>query len=142
MFNLIGVGEHAGSGVPDILAAWDEEGYDMPTVEERFGADAPDRTTLTLPLVASLGTSLTTGEHAGEHADKLDAVVGFCEEPRTRSRPLSRLPERRSSQATGCTVESLPCASLPSDRILLAKSNPTGKRRRTAPRGAVRLEPA
>lgn len=85
MFNLIGVGEHAGSGVPDILAAWDEEGYDAPTVEERFGADVPDRTTLTLPLVASLSGSMVTGEHAGEHADKLDAVVGFCEEPRARS---------------------------------------------------------
>lgn len=89
MLNLIGVGEHAGSGVPDILAAWDRAGYDAPVVEEQFGADVPDRTTLTLPLVeASLGTSMTTsehaGEHAGEHADKHDAVLQFCTEPRTR----------------------------------------------------------
>lgn len=89
MLNLIGVGEHAGSGVPDILAAWDRAGYDAPVVEEQFGADVPDRTTLTLPLVeASLGTSMTTSEHAsehvGEHADKHDAVLQFCTEPRTR----------------------------------------------------------
>ncbi|MDO4796559.1 MAG: hypothetical protein Q4A01_00900 [Coriobacteriales bacterium] len=81
MFNLIGVGEHAGSGVPDILAAWDEEGYDAPTVEERFGADVPDRTTLTLPLVASLGTSLGTSEQAGDQAERL---LEFCSEPRSK----------------------------------------------------------
>jgi predicted HTH transcriptional regulator len=66
LFNLIGVGEHAGSGVPDILAAWDEAGYGEPIVEERFGADVPDRTTLALPLVrASLGTNVGTGGQAG-----------------------------------------------------------------------------
>jgi predicted HTH transcriptional regulator len=51
MFNLIGVGEHAGSGVPDIYDVWKTEGLMEPTVEEQFGADVPDRTTLTLPLV-------------------------------------------------------------------------------------------
>ncbi|MBR3327960.1 MAG: hypothetical protein IKG22_11630, partial [Atopobiaceae bacterium] len=93
MFNLIGVGEHAGSGVPDIFAAWDEAGYDAPTVEERFGADVPDRTTLTLPLVGpSLGTSLITGDQASDQAsdqagsaELLDMVCDFCSEPRTRA---------------------------------------------------------
>lgn len=66
LFNLIGVGEHAGSGVPDILAAWDEAGYGEPIVEERFGADAPGSTTLVLPLVrAGLGTNVGTGDQAG-----------------------------------------------------------------------------
>lgn len=82
MFNLIGVGEHAGSGVPDILVAWDEAGYAAPTVEERFGADVPDRTTLTLPLVgSSLGTSLGTGEQAG---DQIERLLEFCSEPRSK----------------------------------------------------------
>ena len=93
MFNLIGIGEHAGSGVPDILAAWDEAGYDAPTVEERFGASVPDRTTLILPLVGpSLTTSLTTGGQAGEHADgqangigTLESALEYCSEPRTRA---------------------------------------------------------
>lgn len=77
MFNLIGVGEHAGSGVPDILAAWDEAGYDAPVVEERFSADVTDHTTITLPLVASLGTS----EQAGDQAERL---LEFCSEPRSK----------------------------------------------------------
>lgn len=45
MFNLIGIGERAGSGVPDIFAVWDSEGWVRPMVEEQFG---PDRTILTL----------------------------------------------------------------------------------------------
>ena len=48
MFNLIGIGERAGSGVPDIFAVWDQEGWKEPEVEEQYG---PDRTILTLPLV-------------------------------------------------------------------------------------------
>ena len=51
MFNLIGFGEHAGSGVPDIYKAWRDEGLGEPIVEEQFGGGYPDRTTLTLPLL-------------------------------------------------------------------------------------------
>ena len=45
MFNLIGIGERAESGVPDIFAVWDSQGWVMPEVEEEFN---PDRTILTL----------------------------------------------------------------------------------------------
>ena len=50
MFNLIGIGEHAGSGVPDIFDVWESEWLETPVVEEQFGAEVPDRTTLILPL--------------------------------------------------------------------------------------------
>ena len=50
MFNLIGYGERAGSGIPDIYATWDEAGYSEPMVEEVFGNGQPNRTVLTLPL--------------------------------------------------------------------------------------------
>ena len=51
MFNFIGVGERAGSGVPDIYSIWDKEKFAPPIVEETSGRDEnPDRTTLTLPL--------------------------------------------------------------------------------------------
>ncbi|MCR5610089.1 MAG: putative DNA binding domain-containing protein [Lachnospiraceae bacterium] len=45
MFNLIGIGERAGSGIPDIYQTWEDEGWVSPIVEESFH---PDRTTLTL----------------------------------------------------------------------------------------------
>lgn len=47
MFNLIGIGERAGSGVPDIYAIWEKEGWRAPEIEEQYG---PDRTVLTLSL--------------------------------------------------------------------------------------------
>ena len=55
MFNLIGLGEHAGSGVPDVFKAWKDANLKEPIVEEMFGADKPDRTIVTLPLI-SLGS--------------------------------------------------------------------------------------
>ena len=45
MFNLIRVGERAGSGVPDIFSVWEKEGWAEPRVEEQY---KPDRTTLVL----------------------------------------------------------------------------------------------
>lgn len=45
MFNLIGIGERAGSGVPDIYSVWEEQGWVEPVVEEQYN---PDRTILTL----------------------------------------------------------------------------------------------
>ena len=53
MFNLIGYGEHAGSGVPDIFQAWKDAGLDKPIIEEMFGGGNPDRTILTLPLISA-----------------------------------------------------------------------------------------
>ena len=48
MFNMIGIGERAGSGVPDIYAVWESQGWKEPTVEEQYN---PDRTILKLSLV-------------------------------------------------------------------------------------------
>jgi predicted HTH transcriptional regulator len=45
MFNLIGIGERAGSGIPDIYQVWEDKGWEAPEIEERFN---PDRTVLTL----------------------------------------------------------------------------------------------
>ena len=45
MFNMIGIGERAGSGVPDIFAVWESQGWKAPEVEEQYN---PDRTILKL----------------------------------------------------------------------------------------------
>ena len=47
MFNMIGIGERAGSGVPDIYAVWESQGWQELTVEEQYN---PDRTILKLSL--------------------------------------------------------------------------------------------
>ena len=48
MFNLIGIGERAGSGVPDIFSVWDSQGWVAPEVEEQYN---PDRTILKLSFI-------------------------------------------------------------------------------------------
>lgn len=48
MFNLIGLGERAGSGVPDIYSVWEQQGWRQPEVIEEYG---PDRTILKLSFV-------------------------------------------------------------------------------------------
>lgn len=45
MFNMIGIGERAGSGIPDIYQVWENEGWPIPVVEESYN---PDRTCLSL----------------------------------------------------------------------------------------------
>lgn len=48
MFNLINIGERAGSGVPNIFNVWGDEGWEEPVIEERFD---PDRTVLSLSFL-------------------------------------------------------------------------------------------
>ena len=50
MFNLIDVGERAGSGIPSILYVWKKQGWTEPTITQSFD---PNRTTLSLPLTKS-----------------------------------------------------------------------------------------
>ena len=47
MFNLIDIGERAGSGIPMIVNIWNDEKLKEPVIEEEFD---PDRTILTLSL--------------------------------------------------------------------------------------------
>ena len=43
MFNLIDVGERAGSGIPSIFHVWKQQGWSEPTITQ---TSSPDRTTL------------------------------------------------------------------------------------------------
>lgn len=88
MFNLIGYGEHAGSGVPDIFQAWRDAGLDAPIVEEMFGGGTPDRTILTLPLRSILITNIVTSDEASDEAGdegKKKRIIDFCQEPRSKA---------------------------------------------------------
>ena len=50
MFNLINIGERAGSGIPNIMSVWEQQKWSEPTITQTFG---PERTTLTLSLKAN-----------------------------------------------------------------------------------------
>ena len=79
MFNLIKIGERAGSGVPDIFSVWNEEGFAQPIVEELYN---PDRTILTLPFLpqkaktSGLAKSATNTEISNPHK-----TSGLAESP-------------------------------------------------------------
>lgn len=47
MFNMIDVGERAGSGIPNIFRVWHDQGWPEPVFTQSFD---PDRTVLSLPL--------------------------------------------------------------------------------------------
>ena len=66
MFNLIGIGEHAGSGVPDIFTVWEENGWPQPSVSETFD---PGRTSLILTL-STAETEQKVAEKGGRMAEK------------------------------------------------------------------------
>ena len=53
MFNLIDIGERAGSGVPELFSVWEAEGWEEPTIEERYGEAS--RTLLTLSFSKKSG---------------------------------------------------------------------------------------
>ena len=67
MFNMIGIGERAGSGVPDIFSVWEQEGWKEPEVEEQFG---PDRTILKLSLVKKAAIKNGDKKAAIKNGDK------------------------------------------------------------------------
>ncbi|MEE0940751.1 MAG: hypothetical protein U0L31_02445 [Bifidobacteriaceae bacterium] len=48
IFNMIGIGERVGSGVPDIFSVWESQGWLAPEFKEQFN---PDRTILKLSFI-------------------------------------------------------------------------------------------
>lgn len=56
MFNMIGIGERAGSGVPDIYSVWESQGWVEPQVIEEY---SPDRTILKLSFIATGAMDVT-----------------------------------------------------------------------------------
>lgn len=59
MFNLINVGERAGSGIPSIFSVWKKRGWAEPVLTEEL---APERITLSLPLQPAEKSAIKTGD--------------------------------------------------------------------------------
>lgn len=66
MFNLINIGERAGSGVPNIFNVWADERLEDPVIEEKFD---PDRTILLLPFLKKT-TEKSDRKKATEKSDR------------------------------------------------------------------------
>lgn len=75
MFNLIRIGERAGSGVPDIFTTWNDEGWIAPEFEEQYN---PDRTILRLSFINKSDSPIFSkvGEKIGEKVgDNINNIV-------------------------------------------------------------------
>ncbi len=71
MFNLIDIGEHAGSGVPNIFNVWEDEGWEEPDIKKDF---APDRTSLTLKFIKKQAIKTSDKKQAIKTSDKKQAI--------------------------------------------------------------------
>ncbi len=71
MFNLIDIGEHAGSGVPNIFNVWEDEGWEEPDIKEDFD---PDRTSLTLKFLKKQAIKTSDKKQATKTSDKKQAI--------------------------------------------------------------------
>ena len=93
MFNLINIGERAGSGVPNIYMVWDRLGFPAPEIREYFD---PERITLTLKLSADKKPPIKTADKAKKPpiktADKLEAITEYLtDNPSAKASELSDL---------------------------------------------------
>lgn len=70
MFNLINIGERAGSGVPNIFNVWEDQGWIEPLIEERFD---PDRTVLSLEFKKKQATKTSDKKQAIKTSNKKQA---------------------------------------------------------------------
>ena len=70
MFNLINIGERAGSGVPNIFNVWNDEGFVEPVIDERFD---PDRTVLSLAFDKKQAKKTSDKKQAKKTGDKKQA---------------------------------------------------------------------
>lgn len=102
MFNLIGYGERAGSGVPDIYATWEKAGYMEPTVEERFGNEQPNRTIVTLPLVEKEKSLVDSKKQPEKQPEKIREQKKSEEIERRTEKVLEML--KKNPAATRSTI--------------------------------------
>ena len=69
LFNMLGVGERSGSGIPKVFSVWRDENWGPPHFEEEF---SPERTVLTLPLNKTPTESIekNLGRNVGKNLGK------------------------------------------------------------------------
>ena len=72
MFNLINIGERAGSGIPNIMSIWAEQKWSEPTITQTF---EPERTTLTLSIKDKKSTRVGDKKSAIKIGDKKSAIT-------------------------------------------------------------------
>ena len=74
MFNMIDIGERAGSGIPNIFMVWNKQGWPAPKIEESY---EPERITLSLQIEASVNKSSDNDEKVAIKSSDNDEKVAI-----------------------------------------------------------------
>lgn len=77
MFNLINIGERAGSGVQNIFNIWEDEGWFEPVIEEQFD---PDRMILTLEFKKKQAKKTNDKKQAKKTVENMDKIRKYLQE--------------------------------------------------------------
>ncbi|MBE6649251.1 MAG: AAA family ATPase [Ruminococcaceae bacterium] len=93
MFNLIDVGESAGSGIPNIFNVWEKQGWSAPIIYESF---EPDRITLSLFIGESSNKKIAikSGDKASKsksHIQKYTIVIYLTEKISAKTTEVAAL---------------------------------------------------
>ena len=97
MFNLINIGERAGSGIPKIYKTWEKQGLKLPELTESF---MPDRIVLSLQIEKSADKKVPIKsadkkvpiKSADKTVDKKEAIIEYLtENPTAKTAEISEL---------------------------------------------------
>ncbi len=95
MFNLISIGERAGSGVPNIFQVWEDEGWTEPVIAEHFN---PDRTILELGFTEKI--QKTNADTGNDSENVIENVIEIFEK-----QMQNRIPEYSKKKiARACEI--------------------------------------
>lgn len=99
MFNLIDVGERAGSGIPSILYVWKKQGWAEPTITQTFN---PNRIVLSLPLSPTSGkkSAIKIGDKKSviTSAKKQLIIVYLTDHPSAKSAEIAEFVNLKPSR--------------------------------------------
>ena len=98
MFNLIDIGERAGSGIPNIFRVWREQGWVMPVIMEQI---EPERTTLSLVFekASDKKQALKTSDKPIYSKQKQIVIEYLTRETRSDCKTIAELLEISSPRA-------------------------------------------
>ena len=78
MFNIIGIGERAGSGVPELFSVWKDQGWVEPIIKEEFD---PDRTILIMKFLKRNNKEKVHKKRVRKNTlDQYEMILSFMEE--------------------------------------------------------------
>ena len=101
MFNIIDIGERAGSGIPNIYSIWDKQGWEAPIITEDF---EPARITFSLSV-------MTEEKNLSTVSDKKALIKTVDKKPLIKSDDKKKIMELQKETIIEYLTEHVSCRS-------------------------------